>query len=112
MAICTRFWDSLLLRYSRSPADLPSHCDVCGQKFTVRHALECKKGGLVISGHNEIRDELSDLASKAIIPSAVCDEPLIHNSRTTVEMRASEESNPQVTRATFTRTKAKKEDMR
>jgi hypothetical protein len=112
MAICTRFWDSLLLRYSRSPADLPSHCDGCGQKFTVHHALECKKGGLVISGHNEIRDELSDLASKAIIPSAVCDEPLIHNSRTTVEMRASEESNPQVTRATFTRTKAKKEDMR
>jgi hypothetical protein len=79
------FRDSLLLRYSRSPADLPSHCYGCGQKFTVCHALECKKGGLVISRHNEIRDELSDVASKAIVPSAVRDEPLIHNSRTTVE---------------------------
>jgi hypothetical protein len=93
------FRDSLLLRYSRSPADLPSHCDDCGQKFTVRHALECKKGGLVISRLNEIREELSDPASKAIIPSAVRDVPLIHNSRTTVEMTASEESSPQVTRS-------------
>jgi hypothetical protein len=28
----------------------------------------CKKGRLVISRHNEIRDELSDFASKAIRP--------------------------------------------
>jgi hypothetical protein len=33
-------------------------------------ALECKKGGRVISLHNEIRDELSDPASKARSPSA------------------------------------------
>ena len=25
--------------------DLPSHC-ICGDKFTVSHALSCKKGGL------------------------------------------------------------------
>ncbi len=30
--------------------------------------------------HNEIRDELSDLASKALVPSAVRDEPRIHTS--------------------------------
>jgi hypothetical protein len=90
------FRDSLLLRYLRSPADLPSHCDGCGHKFTVRHALECKKGGLVISRHNEIQVELSGLASKAIIPSAVCGEPFIHDSRTTVEMTALEKSSPQV----------------
>jgi hypothetical protein len=53
----------------------------------------------VISRLNEIREELSDPASKAIIPSAVRDVPLIHNSRTTVEMTASEESSPQVTRS-------------
>jgi hypothetical protein len=92
------FRDSLLLCYSRSPAAFPSHCDGCGQNFTVRHTLECKKGGLVISCHNEIQDELSDLASNAIIPSAVHDEPLIHNSRTTVGMTASEELSPQVNR--------------
>jgi hypothetical protein len=36
---------------------------VAVKRFTLRHALECKKGGLVISRHNEMRDELSDLAS-------------------------------------------------
>lgn len=61
------FRDSLLLHYARSPGDLPSHCDGCGQKFSVRHALECKKGGLVTSRQDEIWDELSDLLSKAFI---------------------------------------------
>jgi hypothetical protein len=41
--------------------------------------VECKKGSLVISRHNETRDEVSDLASKALSPSAVRrDEPKIH----------------------------------
>jgi hypothetical protein len=41
-----------------------------------------QKGGLaLISRHNEIRDELSDLASKALAPSAVRDEPKIHTCR-------------------------------
>jgi hypothetical protein len=62
------FHDALLLRYARCPPDLPIQCGGCQQKFSVRHALECKRGGLVISRHNEIRDELSDLASKALSP--------------------------------------------
>jgi hypothetical protein len=58
--------DAPLLRYAGGPLDLlPPFCDGCNQKFSVRHALECKKGGLVISRHNEIRDDLSDLALKA-----------------------------------------------
>jgi hypothetical protein len=41
----------------------------------------CDLGGLVvISHHNEIQDELSDLFSKVFFPSAVCDEPIIHTS--------------------------------
>ncbi len=75
------FRDALLLRYARCPPDLPSHCDGFLQKFSVRYALECKAGGLGIYGHNEIRDELNDLATKALSPSAVRDEPLIHHSR-------------------------------
>jgi hypothetical protein len=72
--LAQEYQDALLLCYARSPADLQSHCDGCGQKFSVRHALGCKKqGGLVISRDNQIQDELSDLASKALIPSAVCD---------------------------------------
>ncbi len=42
------FRDASFLRYARCPPDLPSHCDGCGAKFDVRHALECKVGGLVI----------------------------------------------------------------
>jgi hypothetical protein len=67
--------DVFLLRYGRCPGDLQPHCDGWGQKFSIRHALECKKGGNVISRHNEIRDELADLAAKAISPSAVRNEP-------------------------------------
>ena len=57
------FHDSLLLHYGRSPPDLPTHCDGCNKKFSVRHVLECKKGGLIISCHNEICDEICDLAA-------------------------------------------------
>ncbi len=62
------FRDALLLRYARCPPDLPIQCGGCQQNFSVRHALECKRGGLVISRHNEIQDELSNLASKALSP--------------------------------------------
>ncbi len=61
--------------------DLQSHCDGCGQKFSVRHVLSCMKDGLMIPRHNEIQDELSNLASEALFPSAVCNEPRIHISR-------------------------------
>jgi hypothetical protein len=75
------FRDALLLQYARCPSDLPIQCDGCQQKFSVHHALECKRGGLVFSQHNEIRDELSDLASKAFFPSVVRYEPRICTSR-------------------------------
>jgi hypothetical protein len=48
------FRDALLLRNARCPPDLQIRCDGCQQKFSVHHALECKRGGLVISGHNYI----------------------------------------------------------
>jgi predicted transcriptional regulator len=90
--------DAFLLRYGRCPGDLPPHCDGCGQKFNVRHALECKKGGNVISRHNEIRDELADLASKAITPSAVRNEPIIHASCQAVKMTELDQDQPAVSR--------------
>jgi hypothetical protein len=40
----------------------------------------CKKGGLVILCRNKIQDKLSDLASKALVPSAVGNEPKIYPS--------------------------------
>jgi hypothetical protein len=50
---------------------VPIYTQTYGCGLVVRHALECKTGGNVISRHNEIRDEVADLASKAIVPSAV-----------------------------------------
>eukprot|EP00957_Ditylum_brightwellii_P133354 10167486-Ditylum_brightwellii.AAC.1 len=47
------FRDSLLIRYQCTPTDLPKHCDGCGKKLTLIHALECKAGGLIITRHNE-----------------------------------------------------------
>jgi hypothetical protein len=92
------FQDAIQLRYGRSPGDLPSHCDGCGQKFSIPHALECKKGGLVNLRHNEIRDELIDLASKAFIPSAVRDEPRIYPGRPAAPMPDLDPADPSVTR--------------
>jgi hypothetical protein len=46
----------------------------------------------VISRHNEIRDELVDLASKALTPSAVRDEPRIHTSRPTEPLRTTDQN--------------------
>jgi hypothetical protein len=77
----TEFRDALLLRYSRSPVDLQSLCDGCGKAFSVRHGLGCHTGGLVIGRHDDIRDELVNLASRAFKPSAVRDEPLINPCR-------------------------------
>ena len=44
---------------------MPALCDGCGSQFSTGHALECRKGGLVIHRHNEIKDALGDLASFA-----------------------------------------------
>ena len=39
-------------------------CDGCGEPNTVRHALKCKFGGIILACHNEIRDELSFILQK------------------------------------------------
>ena len=43
--------------------DLPSLC-VCGDKFTVGHALSCKKGGFVAQRHDGDRDLLTSFINK------------------------------------------------
>jgi hypothetical protein len=49
-------WDQLLIRYTRSPRDLLTPFDGCGQIFSIQHVMMCKKEGLVIIHHNEIGD--------------------------------------------------------
>jgi hypothetical protein len=92
--LAQEFRDALLLRHARTPGNLPSHCDGCSAKFDVRHALEYKVGGFVIVRHNEINEELCDLASKALAPSAVLVEPMIHSRCTAEETKAKEPKLP------------------
>jgi hypothetical protein len=89
------FRDALIMRYGERPSNLPRECDGCDAPFSLQHALGCKKGGLVIFRHNEVRDELAHLAAKAFTPSAVRDEPLIRSGRVAekVNVLASKDAN-------------------
>ena len=58
-----RITDSLRLRYNMPLSDLPSKC-VCGEKYTVCHALSCKKGGFVAQRHDGVRNLLTLLIGK------------------------------------------------
>jgi len=49
------FRDALCLRYGWLPSGLPARC-VCGQSFTVDHAMNCATGGFPTLRHNELRD--------------------------------------------------------
>ena len=56
----TRIQRPLHLRYNikKMPlSDLLSKC-VCGEKYTVCHALSCKKGGFVAQRHDGVRNLL------------------------------------------------------
>ena len=44
--------DALFLQYGLDPPDLPDYCDGCNAKFTIFHALNCNRGGLVTARHN------------------------------------------------------------
>ena len=57
------FRDSQHLRYNMPLSDLPSKC-VCGEKYTVCHALSCKKGGFVAQRHDSVHNLLTSLIGK------------------------------------------------
>ncbi len=56
----TAFRDAIALRYGWPPANTPSHC-VCGQTFSIQHALSCPRGGYPSIRHNELRDITASL---------------------------------------------------
>ena len=47
--------DAVHLRYDWHIVDTPSTC-ICGDTFTVDHAMVCRGGGFIIQRHNELRD--------------------------------------------------------
>ena len=61
----SEFRDALAIRYHQPLTKLAADCDGCGGEFTPQHALDCRKGGLIIQRHNEVRDPLGDLVSIA-----------------------------------------------
>lgn len=72
------FQDGIRLRYGLKPLLLPPKCDGCSGSFTLEHALNCRKGGLIIRRHDDLKEELGFLAGLATNPSAIRDEPLIN----------------------------------
>ena len=52
-----------------------------GADFTHQHASDCKKGGLVILRHNEIRDCIGDLVSQ--LWPQVIKEPIVNEATAT-----------------------------
>ena len=54
------FRDAIKLRHDWPVDDILSTC-VCGDAFTVDHAMLCKRGGFVTQRHNELRDLEAEL---------------------------------------------------
>ena len=72
------FRDALALRYRKPLLNVPSNCDGCGSPFSLDHALICRKGGLIIQRHNEVRDAVGDLA--ALVWGRVVSEPVVRDA--------------------------------
>ena len=72
------FRDAISLRYHRPLLSSPALCDGCSAPFSVQHALKCKRGGLIIQRHNEIRDAVGDLAN--LVWSQVQREPVVRDA--------------------------------
>jgi len=70
--------DNARLRYGLRPVGLCDRCDGCNAPFTIDHAINCKKGGLVGQRHDDARDEAGELAAMALTKSRVSYEPRIH----------------------------------
>ena len=85
--------DFLFLRYVPEPPDLHKYCDGCNAKFTICHALDCNRGGLIKASHNELRDGVADLDGKTFTASHMCDDPRIFTGCTVKRAKAKPSRN-------------------
>ena len=54
---------------------MPAQSDGCGASFSLEHALDRKKGGLVTQRHTEVRDAVGDIAT--LVYREVTNEPIV-----------------------------------
>jgi hypothetical protein len=69
------FQDGIRLQYMKVPSNLSIKCDGCNSNFSVGHAHQCKKGGLVTRRNDEINYELANLMRLAFKKSTVRAKP-------------------------------------
>ena len=69
------FRDALAVRYRKPLLCVPPRCDGCGASSSLDHFLICRKRGLIVQRHNEIRDAIGDLA--ALLWGQVKREPVV-----------------------------------
>ena len=69
------FCDALALHYQKPLLNVPYGC---GAPFSLDHAVFCRKGGLIIQRHNEVRDAVGDLA--ALVWGRVVSEPVVRDA--------------------------------
>ena len=71
------FHDTFCFRYKEPLQNLPLSYNGCGRLFTTSHALDCRKGSLVVQRHIEICDTIYDLTS--LVFNLVTREPIIQD---------------------------------
>ncbi|CAB0017231.1 unnamed protein product, partial [Nesidiocoris tenuis] len=77
----TQFRDALSMRYSKPLLGLRGICDGCGMEMDLNRALNCKTGGLVKQGHDQIRDIIAGLARQ--VYRGVMVEPIMREGSAT-----------------------------
>ncbi|CAB0010840.1 unnamed protein product [Nesidiocoris tenuis] len=77
----TQFRDALSMRYSKPLLGLRGICDGCGMEMDLNHALNCKTGGLVKQGHDQIHDIIAGLARQ--VYRGVMVEPIMREGSAT-----------------------------
>ena len=60
------FFDSLALRYHWRLKRIPQTC-VCGQAFSMDHAMTCGRGGYIIRRHDRIRDLFARVMNEVLL---------------------------------------------
>ena len=87
------------MRYVINPPDLPEHFYGYGAALSICHTLNCKKGGLILARHNEIRDGVTDLSSKDFAPKHMRDDPklltgcTVHGRKAKTEVKGAPRKN-------------------